>query len=83
MTSRLDIEIEQVSATWTEFGTPIEVPTYRRPLAAAMDPMLDAGFRLERIVEAEPAERFREKDLETYERVAREPTFVCLRARLA
>lgn len=74
-------ETERVSDTWTSFGDPVEVPTYRRPLAAVLNPLLNAGFTIERIVEAQPTERFREKNPEMYERVSREPTFLALRAR--
>ena len=76
-------ETERVSETWTSFGDPVDVPTYRRPLEAVLNPLVDAGFRLKRFVDAKPTERFREKDPETYERVSRRPTFLCLRARLA
>ncbi len=69
-----------MSEVWTSFGDPVEVPTYRRPLAAILNPLLNAGFRLDRIEEARPTEAFREKDPETFERVSREPTFLSLRA---
>lgn len=65
-------ETEEVSAKWVRFGDSVEVPTYRRPLGATLNPILDAGFRLEQIAEAEPTDRFHEKDLDTYERVSRE-----------
>ena len=74
---------EEVSETWDGFGDLVEVRFYRRPLEAVVNPLLDAGFQLERLVEAKPTDRFREKDPETYDRVSREPTFLCLRACLA
>jgi SAM-dependent methyltransferase len=73
-------ETEVVSEVWTGFGDPVEVPTYRRPLAAILNPLLNAGFRLDRIEEAQPTEAFREKDPETFARVSREPTFLSVRA---
>lgn len=73
-------ETEAVSEVWEGFGDPVEVPTYRRPFAAILNPLLEAGFRLERVAEAQPTERFREKRPGRYERVSREPTFLCLRA---
>lgn len=69
-------ETERVSDELTSFGDPVEVPTYRRPLAA----MLNAGFRLDRIEEVRSIEAFREKDPETFARVSREPTFLSARA---
>lgn len=73
---------EQVSAVWDGFGDPVDVPTYRRPFAATVNPLLAAGFQLERLAETKPTERFRELDPETYERVSRQPTFISVRARL-
>ncbi|WP_266079260.1 class I SAM-dependent DNA methyltransferase [Haladaptatus caseinilyticus] len=73
-------ETEVVSAVWAGFGDPVEVPTYRRPLAAILNPLLESGFRLDRIEESQPTETFREKDPETFARVSREPTFLSVRA---
>ncbi len=71
---------EQVSAVWSGFGDPVEVPTYRRPFSSILNLLLDTGFRLDRLEEAQPTESFREKDPETFERVSREPTFLSIRA---
>lgn len=85
--NRLDpddyFETEEVAETWHGFGEPVEMRFYRRPLEAVLGPLISAGFALERLVEAKPTERFREKRPETYERVSRKPTFLCLRGRLA
>ena len=75
-------ETEAVVETWEGFGDPVDVKFYRRPLEDVVNPVLAAGFHLERLVEAKPTVAFREKDPETYERVSREPTFLCLRATL-
>ena len=74
---------EEVAETWHSFGEPVEMRFFRRPLEATITPILSNGFVLENLVEAKPTERFREKDPETYERVSRNPTFLCVRARLA
>ncbi|MFC5971503.1 class I SAM-dependent methyltransferase [Halomarina salina] len=73
-------DVAGVSEEWDAFGERVDVPFYRRPLEAVVNPLLDAGFRLERVVEPEPTERFREALPEKYETVSREPTFLCLRA---
>ncbi len=73
-------ETEVVSDEWTSFGEPVAVSTYRRPLAAILNPLLSAGFRLDQIAESQPTEEFREKDPDTFERVSREPTFLSIRA---
>lgn len=73
-------ERERVSATWTTFEEEqVTVPTYRRPLSAMLDPVLDAGFRLERLLEPTPTEKYREVDPERYEYEATRPNFLCLR----
>lgn len=72
-------ERERVSATWDSFGAEVEVPAYRRPLAAMLDPALDVGFRLDRLLEPTPTEEYREADPERYEYEATRPNFLCLR----
>lgn len=59
----------------------VAVPYYRRPLEAMVNPLLSAGFSLERIVEPQPTGRFRERWPERYEKESRQPVFLTLRAR--
>ena len=73
---------ERIEETWDGFGDPVDVPFFRRPLATLSNGLLTAGFQLDAFEETEPTERFREVAPETYERVSREPTFLCLRAGL-
>jgi SAM-dependent methyltransferase len=68
--------------TWDSFGVEVDVPFYKRPLSALFDPLLEAGFRVERVAEAEPTAAFREADPETAARIAGEPTFLSIRARI-
>jgi SAM-dependent methyltransferase len=72
---------ERVGMEWKGFGTPVYVPTFRRPLQAAINPLIQAGFVLERILEPQPIQEFAEADPERYERLMREPNFMCVRAR--
>lgn len=73
-------ETEAITETWNSFGDPVEVPFYRRPLEATLNPLSAAGFRLDRVAESKPTDRFRQKAPEMYERVSREPTFWSIRA---
>lgn len=73
--------IEEVSAEWTGFGTPVVVPSYRRSLGAWTETVADAGFVIERMVEAKPTEKFRAVDPEEHERLSHRPSFLCIRAR--
>jgi CheY-like chemotaxis protein/2-polyprenyl-3-methyl-5-hydroxy-6-metoxy-1,4-benzoquinol methylase len=74
-------EVEQVAYEWRGFGPAVMVPSYRRPLSAMLDPLLGAGFVLERLLEPRPIPTFREHDPEDYEKLMRRPGFICLRAR--
>ena len=72
---------ERFTATWTGFGEPYpEVTSYRRPLADILQPVIDAGFRLDRIVEPRPTAAFRAADPDGYEKLMRGPAFMWVRA---
>ncbi|MGM0554967.1 MAG: class I SAM-dependent methyltransferase [Myxococcota bacterium] len=71
---------EEVSSQWTGFGTPVVVPSYRRPLSAWTEALASAGFVIERMVEARPTEKFRAQAPEQYQELRRRPSFLCVRA---
>jgi hypothetical protein len=56
---------------------------YRRPLSSLTEPVVDAGFVIERIVEPRPSEALRNADPEGYEQLRRLPAFIFMRARKA
>lgn len=68
-------DVEERTKEWST-----EVPYYRRPLSAMVNPVLDAGFRLDRLLEPRPTPAFAEKRPEAYETESRRPVFLCLRA---
>ena len=72
--------IERVEEEWRGFGTPVRVSLYRRPLQELVNPLLEAGFVLERILEPRPTEEFRLAEPKDYEELSREPGFICVRA---
>jgi ubiquinone/menaquinone biosynthesis C-methylase UbiE len=72
---------ELVEETWTGFGRPVVMRLYRRPLAAMLNPLIGAGFVLDRIVEPLPTEAFKAAEPEDYEKLSKRPGFLCLRAR--
>lgn len=74
-------DVERVEMTWRGFGAPVTVPYFRRPLGAMLDPLLAAGFVLERLVEPRPVPQFKEHDPRDYEKLSRTPGFLCIRAR--
>jgi SAM-dependent methyltransferase len=69
-----------VSFTWRGFGKPVSVPSYRRPLAAVINPLIGAGFTIDRILEPQPTEEFKSADPQDYEVLMRSPGFMCIRA---
>lgn len=72
-------DTERVSATWEGFGDPVEVPAYRRPLAAMLKPALGAGFALDELLEARPTDEYAAVAPDAYEYESTHPTFLCLR----
>jgi len=72
---------EVVGMTWRGFGIPVYIPGYRRPLSALLNPLIDAGFMLDRIVEPLPTEEFKTADPKNYSKLVRMPVFICIRAR--
>ena len=74
-------QVERVSYTWRGFGTPVQVPSYRRSLGDVINPLIEAGFALEKVLEPLPTEAFKEKDPLDFEKLLKEPVFLCIRAR--
>jgi SAM-dependent methyltransferase len=74
-------DVERVDYEWRGFGAPVRVPYYRRPLGEMLDPLLGAGFCLERLLEPRPVPQFREQDPADYAKLMRRPGFICFRAR--
>jgi ubiquinone/menaquinone biosynthesis C-methylase UbiE len=73
-------EVELVEYEWTGFGEPVRVPSYRRPLSEVINPLVRAGFVVERILEPVPTEAFRQRDPEDYKALSRSPGFMCVQA---
>lgn len=72
--------IEQVACEWHGFGITVQMPSYRRPLSAVINPLIRAGFRLEQILEPLPTPDFAAKAPKHYAELIREPGFLCVRA---
>jgi SAM-dependent methyltransferase len=75
-------ETELVGSEWRGFeGVKVYMPTFRRSLEETLNPLIEAGFCIERILEPRPTEEFRNADPEDYEELLQQPVFLCLRAR--
>jgi SAM-dependent methyltransferase len=75
-------ETELVGSEWRGFNTVrVHMPSFRRSLEATINPIIEAGFRLERILEPKPTEEFKEADPKNYKELLEQPSFLCIRAR--
>lgn len=72
--------IELVEYTWRGFGKPVTVPSYRRSLGGVINPLLQAGFTLEHLLEPWPTHEFSLVAPEDYAELMRSPGFMCVRA---
>jgi SAM-dependent methyltransferase len=73
-------EVELVEYEWRGFGTPVQVPSYRRSLSKVLNPLINAGFSVEKILEPTPTEEFKQFAPEDYQILSRSPGFMCIRA---
>lgn len=76
-----DIEQVEMEFNWPDYDVRVRVPYYRRPLSAMIEPLFEAGFVLERLVEPQPVKEFKQEDPKDYAKLMRQPGFICLRAR--
>jgi SAM-dependent methyltransferase len=73
-------EVELAEFTWTGFGKPVKMLSYRRPLNQVFNPLLKAGFILEQVLEPIPTVEFKQAAPEDYAQLIKSPGFMCLRA---
>lgn len=72
------LEVAQREDFWEGVGT---VRFFHRPLCDIVNALADAGFAIERMVEPEPSEAFRQARPESWERLMRQPAFLLVLAR--
>jgi ubiquinone/menaquinone biosynthesis C-methylase UbiE len=70
----------QVSEVWVE---PHAVTFWRRPLAAVTDALSEAGFLIDRLVEARPSPELEKRDPSAFQELTTGPYFMHLRLRPA
>jgi ubiquinone/menaquinone biosynthesis C-methylase UbiE len=78
--SKQYFDVEPVKCTWTSFGKPVEVYSYRRPLQACMMPLTNNGFYIDTILEPRPVEEFEKFDPKHFKELNQFPAFMCIRA---
>ena len=73
-------DVEPVKCTWTSFGKPVEVNSYRRPLHACITPLTSNGFYIDKLIEPKPVEEFEKFDPKHFKELNEFPAFMCIRA---
>ncbi len=67
---------------WGGFGEPKPVVTsYRRPLAAFLNPLIEARFMVDHLLEPLPTDAYKQADPENYNKLMQRPGFLCVRSR--
>ncbi len=79
--SEVYFDVESVQCTWTGFGFPIKMYSYRRSLQDCINPLIENGFSISKLVEPKPVEKFKNLDLKHYEELNRFPAFMCIKAK--
>jgi SAM-dependent methyltransferase len=75
-------ETELVGSEWRGFNAvKVHMPSFRRSLEATLNPIIEAGFRLDKLLEPRPTEEFKEADPKNYLELLERPSFLCIRAR--
>ena len=69
--------VELLEDEWDDFG---KVTFYRRPLTVISSDLAGAGFVIEKLLEPQPTEEFRQMNPEGYERLRKNPWFLAIRA---
>ena len=69
------VEHVQHTYTWERWGVQVDVPHFRRLLNAMVNPLI------EKLLEPQPLPEFEQEDPAGYQKLMRQPGFICLRAR--
>jgi 2-polyprenyl-6-hydroxyphenyl methylase/3-demethylubiquinone-9 3-methyltransferase len=74
-------DVEAVEMYWKGFGEPEPlVRSYRRPLAAIINPLIAAGWRLDRVLEPGSNTDIERTRPDWHAKLAKTPYFICMRA---
>ena len=78
--SKVYFEVEPVQCTWSGFGKPVVIHSYRRSLGACITPLTSNGFYIDELVEPKPLAAFEELDPKHFRELNEFPAFMCIRA---
>lgn len=71
---------ELLEDEWDTTNGKIKVQFYRRPLNEIINPVINAGFTIDKILEPMPTEQFKIKNPRSYEKLTKKPQFLFIRA---
>jgi ubiquinone/menaquinone biosynthesis C-methylase UbiE len=71
---------EAVKCIWKNFGKPIEINSYRRPLESCILPLTNNGFYIDQLIEPKPTKEFEKIDPKHYKELNEFPAFMCIKA---
>lgn len=74
-------DTEMIGETWVGFGEKIYMKGLRRPISEILNPLVECGFQLQRMLEPKPTLKFKAVEPEDYEKLNRKPGFLCILAR--
>ena len=77
--SYFTVEIQELE--WRGFGPHVKMPSYRRSLQEALNPLIEVGFILDKVLEPQPTEEFLKVNPDDHADLSKNPGFLCLRAR--
>ncbi len=72
--------VEPVKCTWSGFGQPVEVHSYRRSLQECINPLTNNGFNIDQLVEPKPVKEFEKLDPRHFKELNKFPAFMCIKA---
>jgi len=72
--------IEPVNCTWSGFGKPLKMHSYRRPLQECISPLTNNGFYIDQLIEPKPIKEFEKLDPKHYKELNEFPAFMCISA---
>lgn len=79
--SRNYFQKELLNDSWLMDKEMVDVQFYRRPLSEIIQPVIDQGFSIEKILEPMPTEEFKNQLPDDYDRLCKQPQFLFVRAR--
>jgi SAM-dependent methyltransferase len=75
------MNMELLEDEWIMGEEKIKIQWYRRPLSKILQPLIDNGFYIEKILEPEPTKEFKEKLPEAYEKLLKRPQIFFIKAK--